>query len=96
MQQTHETNGDGLMNFPTILNVSPVNVYMHDSNMVAVHDYSCPCCRDNHAVLDLSTGLMQPCRKCEGKYRLVKIDHRNWWRKLLGAVELQRPPRAGY
>jgi len=84
MQTTHETNGDGLVPYPDSVEVAPVNVYMHDSLMFAQHDYSCPCCRTNHAILDLNCGLMKPCQKCKKDYQLVKIDKRNWWQKLIG------------
>ena len=83
MQVTHETNGKGFVNFPENFPVKDVNVFRHDSGMLATHDYSCPCCRKSHAVLDLSTGLMHPCRKCEKDYALIKIDKRKWWQRLL-------------
>lgn len=82
MQITHETNGEGLLNYPVDVPVKDVNVYMHDSGMMAQHDYSCPCCRKNHAVLDLTCGIMKPCRVCEKDYALIKIDKRKWWQKL--------------
>jgi hypothetical protein len=84
MQITHNTNGDGLPLYPNDLQVKTVNVYMHDSGMVCTHDYSCPVCRENHAVLDGGTGLMAPCRVCEKDYKIVKIDKRNWFQKLIG------------
>lgn len=83
MQITHDTNGEGLPGYPVDVPVKDVNVYMHDSGMMAKHDYSCPCCRKNHAVLDLKSGLMKPCRSCEKDYALIKIDKRKWWQKLL-------------
>ena len=85
MQTTHHTNGDRLLPYPDKVEVAPVNVYMHDSGMICQHDYSCPCCRESHAVLDLSRGLMNPCRNCEKDYQLIKIDKRKWWQKLLGS-----------
>lgn len=48
------------------LDVQDVHVY-HDGPM-AEHDYSCPVCRKNHAVLDFSTGLMQPCWRCQEQH----------------------------
>lgn len=82
MQITHETNGDNLPLFPNDLKVVDVNVYRHDSGMICTHDYSCPCCRKNHAVFDMSTGLMHPCRDCESDYRLIKIDKRSFIKKI--------------
>jgi hypothetical protein len=32
---------------------------------IAVHNMPCPVCREEHAVLDLSCGIMTPCRKCQ-------------------------------
>ena len=61
MQITHDTNGDGLLPFPSMVPPTDVNVYMHDSGMFASHDYSCPVCRTDTACLELSSGLMQPC-----------------------------------
>ncbi len=73
MQITHDTNGDGLPPYPIDTRVMSVNVYMHDSGMMATHDYSCPVCRIEHACLELSCGLMQPCWGCQEKgYKLIK------------------------
>lgn len=83
MQITHNTNGKGLLLYPDDVKVAPVNVYMHDSGMFATHDYSCPCCREESAILDLSSGLMKPCWKCGKDYELKKIDKRSWWEKIL-------------
>lgn len=65
MQTTHECNGEGLPDFPSEVPVTPVNVWMHDSGMVCQHDYSCPVCRTEHAVMQLHTGVMQPCWVCQ-------------------------------
>jgi len=42
--------------------------------MVGKHNYLCACCKEFSAVWDMTTGLLQPCRKCEKFYRLVKIS----------------------
>ena len=69
-QFTHECNGIGLLDYPKSPEVKDVNVYIHDSGMAMTHDYSCPVCREKHAVL--SEGLMQPCWGCQAKgYELV-------------------------
>lgn len=74
-QITHQTNGDGLPEFPAELPVAPVNVYMHDSGMLATHDYSCPVCREEHAIIDLSCGVMKPCWNCQADgWVLKKIE----------------------
>ncbi len=89
MQHTHECNGAGLPDYPQDVKPKDVNVWRHDSGMIMTHDYSCPCCRDSSAVIDGSTGLMQPCWGCQEKgYKLVKIDKRKWWQKLLSPKTL--------
>jgi hypothetical protein len=84
MQITHETNGKDLPDYPQNLQVKDVNVFMHDSGMIATHDYSCPCCRKNHAILDLSCGLMKPCDACSNTYELVKKKPKKNWFYFLG------------
>jgi len=79
MQHTHECNGQGLPNYPRNVKMKDINVWVHDSNMVMTHDYSCTVCREDHAVLDGSTGIMQPCWPCREKgYKVVKYDKRSW------------------
>lgn len=85
MQITHDTNGDGLPSYPLELTVKDVNVFMHDSGMFATHDYSCPCCRKNHAILDLSCGLMKPCNDCSKTYELVKKKPKKNWFSFLSS-----------
>jgi hypothetical protein len=81
MQKEYQTNGVGLPNYPDDLQVKDVSVYLHDSGLIATHDYSCPVCRRNHANLNLNTGIMQPCWKCSLKgYELIK---HNWFTELL-------------
>lgn len=83
MQVTHHTNGPNLPNFPKEgVSIQDVNVYIHDSGMLAIHDYSCPVCRENHAVLDLSVGIMNPCRRCEKNgYELIK-KKKSWFERI--------------
>ena len=85
MQITHETNGKDLPDYPKNLQVKDVNVFMHDSGMLATHDYSCPCCRKNHAILDLSCGLMNPCHDCSEVYTIVKKKPKKKWFSFFGA-----------
>lgn len=80
MQHTHEDFND----YPEDLQVKDVNVYIHPSGMIMTHDYSCPVCREDHAIL--SRGIMQPCWKCQEKgYTIVKKNlTKKWfqfWRK---------------
>ena len=85
MQITHYCNGIGLPDYPSELAVSSVNVYMHDSGMICTHDYSCPTCRKDKAVLHLSTGIMQPCWSCQKLgYKIVKSKPKNKIMKFLG------------
>ena len=63
-----------------------VTVYMHDSGMVCTHDYACPVCRENSAILNLSTGIMQPCSDCEDEgYKVVKHKP-GWWENLMNTL----------
>lgn len=83
MQHTHQCNGPGLPDYPEDVKPKDVNVWQHDSGMMSTHDYSCPVCRKQSAVLDHSAGLMQPCWDCQKKgYKLIKLDNRKWWQKL--------------
>ena len=66
------------------LDVKDVKVVMDPSLMTCAHDYSCPVCRKNHAVLSLGEGLMKPCWTCAEDWKLVRIDKRNWFQKLIG------------
>lgn len=44
------------------------------------HNYLCAVCREKHAVLDMSKGILQPCWSCQKRdYKLVKL---NWFQKL--------------
>lgn len=81
-QAIHYTNGPGLPVYPNDLEVKPVDLYVHDSGMIATHDYSCPVCRERHAVIDFRSGLMQPCWECQKTF--TRITTRKWWHKFLG------------
>jgi hypothetical protein len=84
MQNTYNCNGEGLPNYPTDVKPKDVNVWVHDSCMISTHDYSCPVCRDKSAVLDGSTGLMQPCWGCRKKgYKLTK--KLSWFQRLVSS-----------
>jgi hypothetical protein len=53
--------GDREYNFNS-LPIADIEIHMHDFS--ATHNYPCPICREKHAVLDLSCGVMKPCRDC--------------------------------
>lgn len=61
-----------------------VNVYMHDSGMVCHHDYACPVCSVNHAVLDLTNSIFQPCRNCQKQGWAIgkKVKSKNFIQRL--------------
>ena len=89
MQKTHYCSGPESIDYPQMLPVKDVNVYMHDSGMMATHDYSCPVCRENKAILVMSprgtlpAGVMHPCWKCQDKgYQMIKVE-KSWWTRLL-------------
>ena len=79
-QHTHECWSDNLeyIEYPEDLPVQDVNVYVHPSCMIMTHDYSCPVCRDNHAVI--SNGIMQPCWDCQKKgYMILQKNLKRKW-----------------
>ena len=82
MQHTYDVDTPGFQ-YPGALDVADVNVYMHPSFMACSHDYSCPVCRKQHAVLNLSKGTMDPCWSCQAEgWELEQVDKRKWWQKL--------------
>jgi len=78
-QTTHYPNPP---DYPDEVDVAPVNIYVHETLMFANHDYSCPVCRENHAILDLPCGVMQPCWDCGERYELVRKQ--NWLQRIFG------------
>jgi len=77
MQHTHEDFSEYPEKTPS---VKDVNVWLHPSGMIMTHDYSCPVCRENHAII--SNGVMIPCRECEKEgFRIVKLkpSKLSWW-----------------
>ncbi len=80
MQHTHDVDDDDF-EYPENLQVKDVHVYVHPSCMFATHDYSCPVCRETHAVL--SKGIMTPCRACRKEgWEVHKKDLRPWYKKI--------------
>lgn len=80
MQITHRCNSQGRDDYPKNVKPKNVNVWMHGSGLIATHDYSCPICRDNPAMFDLNTGIMNTCGRCHEKgYRIKK---ERWWNRL--------------
>lgn len=85
MQHTHHCNGQGLQSYPSDMQVKDVNLYIHDSGMIVTHDYSCPVCREKHAVFAMHRGIMEPCWGCQDRgYKLIKKDKLKWWERLFG------------
>lgn len=80
MQHTYFPDDDNYGEFfPGRLVVKDVTVVYDPSLMTCSHDYSCPICRENHAVL--SSGIMQPCWGCQKKgYKIVRKnkDKKSW------------------
>lgn len=46
------------------------------------HNFPCPCCTKNHAILYINEGLMLPCADCDKKgFKLIKLPKskfKNW------------------
>ncbi|MFK5882887.1 MAG: hypothetical protein QM489_00950 [Candidatus Izemoplasma sp.] len=77
MQITHDNLPKGFTSAE--VKVKDVNVYL--IGPAATHDYSCPICRSNHAVLDFSSGVMEPCWSCQSKgWGLIKKKPSFWER----------------
>lgn len=55
--------------------LAEIIVEMHGP--AATHNMPCAVCRDRHAVLDLTTGIMQPCWQCQDRGYRVRFS---WWR----------------
>lgn len=82
MQKEIYCGGPGNPSFPEKTVVTPVKVWIHPSGMIANHNYSCPVCREYHAILDFDTGIMQPCSRCQmNDYRVVQ--HVDLWIRIL-------------
>ena len=60
--------------------IKDVTVIYDPSMMACSHDYSCPICREEHAVI--SQGVMGPCWTCqEDGWEVRQRDDRNWFHK---------------
>lgn len=46
--------------------------------MAAKHNYLCAVCREKSAILDLNSGILQPCWGCQGEYTLIKKRRKGW------------------
>jgi hypothetical protein len=58
-----------------------------DGGPWAEHNMPCAVCREHHAVLDLSCGVMEPCWRCQRDgWKLTRVKRRWWngWRKPKG------------
>ena len=75
-----DTNGKGLPDYPQGIELADITVYIHDSMMLATHDYPCPVCKVNSAVYNMSNGIFQPCWDCQKKgYNIVKVSKKKSW-----------------
>lgn len=80
-----DTNGKGLPDFTQDdLPLADITVYLHDSLLIANHEYPCPVCKVNSAVYNMSNGIFQPCWDCQKKgYKIVKVTKvKSWFSKL--------------
>ena len=59
--------------------LAEIVVVMHGP--AATHNMPCAVCRDRHAVLDLTIGIMQPCWQCQDRGYRVRFS---WWRWMRG------------
>lgn len=57
--------------------LADIHIEVHDSGLVATHNYPCPVCQENHAVYDLGAGIFQPCWICQAKgWQLHRVESR--------------------
>lgn len=63
-------------------------VYAH-IGMGIIHNYSCAVCREKSAVLDCSSGILQPCWSCQkNQYFILKVNpFYQWILKRLGVMK---------
>lgn len=52
---------------------------------IANHNYLCAVCRENKAVLDLNTGILQPCWKCQRCHWVIKKT--NWLDRVIRGLK---------
>jgi hypothetical protein len=76
-----DTNGKGLPYFTQEdLPLADITVYLHDSLLIANHNYPCPVCKVNSAVYVIPTGIFEPCWDCQKKgYKIVKVTKAKSW-----------------
>lgn len=75
-----DTNGKGLPEYPAEVELTDITVYIHDSMLLATHNYPCPVCKVNSAVYNMSNGIFQPCWDCQKKgYKIVKVTKSKYW-----------------
>ena len=54
-----------------------------DGGPWAMHNMPCSVCQRNKAVLNLNTGILEPCWECQrAGWHLVRRS-RSWWRRIL-------------
>jgi len=49
------------------MKLAEIKVETFGGSPLALHNMPCACCHTNYAVLDLSTGIFQPCWGCRGR-----------------------------
>ena len=79
-----DTNGKELPYYPSDVELADITVYIHDSMLLATHNYPCPVCKVSSAVYNMSNGIFQPCWDCEKKgYKIIKVTKsKSWFSKL--------------
>lgn len=78
------TNGEG---YPLYIGAEkycdtlcPVEVFFHDSGMIATHNYPCPVCKTKHAVFVSHKGHFEPCVGCQAAgWSIIKKKDKSWY-----------------
>ncbi|KKM67127.1 hypothetical protein LCGC14_1474300 [marine sediment metagenome] len=56
-----------------------IEVWHHESGLAATHNFPCPVCKTNTAILFMNDGQFYPCDQCSSKgWHTVKLNR--FWR----------------
>ena len=75
---------------PSDIPLARVEVWHHESGLMATHNMPCAACSKAHAVLRTDKGVFGTCWGCRKKgYHLVKVNRFvAWWLRFIGAMTL--------
>jgi hypothetical protein len=60
-------------------------VYRLEGPGAMTHNYLCAVCREHKAIIELNTGVLQPCACCRANgWSRIKKQKLSWWRRFFG------------